>query len=613
MMGEARLMSDHSTAGSAGASRSAKDGVGRLQVFAGVLLAVTLGLNGPARAQTDERLRAVAEEYWQAYLQRNPEFATRIGDDRFNASLPDLSLHARRQWEERLRQFQAALRRTDRRRLSTGDRLDLELLERRLASEQLKVAAEDPFALLEPFSGPHLELSLLSVYQPFRDLGDYQAYIARLRAFPEQTQQAINTMRSGMIIDHTAPRVIVEKVIPQLKAQLVTDVTRSELYRAPAMKAEFLSEAQRTEVMAELAEVIRGDIIPAYWRLLAFVEDEYLPYCRETIGLGALPNGDRRYRALASHHTTLRLDPLEIHEIGLKEVERIRKEMEGVQTRIGFAGSLTQFLDHMRNDPKHRATSAEQLLQQYRAVLERTKPLMSRLFETLPKADCVVKEREWFCATSAPMAYYDAPPQDGSRPGYFYINTCAPKKRTLFLAEALTYYEALPGHHIQLARVRENNDLPAFRRYAPITAYEEGWALYAAGLGKEIGGYRDPVQEFGRLNFEMWQACRLVVDTGIHLKGWTRGQALGYLMDHTAFTPYEMEIEVDRCICGPARALGCKMGELTFREMRRKAEQTLGDEFDLRVFHDALLSAGPMPLDVFEHRMDQWMVRQKQE
>ncbi|UCF32971.1 MAG: DUF885 domain-containing protein [Phycisphaerales bacterium] len=606
-------MSAHTMEGSAGPPPPAKDGVGRLPVFAGLVLAVTMVLNGPAKAQTDERLRAIGEAYWEAYLQRNPTFATRIGDDRFNASLPDLSVDARRQWEGRLGEFQGTLWRIDRSRLSKEDGLNLELLERSVASEQLKVAAEDPYALLEPLSGPHLGLPLVSVYQPFRDLADYQAYVARLRAFPEQARQVINTLRSGMTIGHTTPRVVVEKVIPQLRAQLVADVTRSELYRAPAMKAKFLSDAQQTEVMADLAEVILGNVMPAYWRLLAFVEDEYLPYCRETIGFGALPNGDRRYRALASHHTTLRVDPLEIHEIGLKEVERIRKEMEGIQARIGFAGSLPQFLDHMRNDPRHRAMSAEQLMQQYGAVLERTKPLMSRLFETLPKADCMVKEMEWFRASSAPMAYYDPPPEDGSRSAYFYINTSAPQERTLFSAEALTYHEALPGHHIQFARVREMNNLPAFRRYARITAYEEGWALYAEGLGKEIGGYQDPDQEFGRLNFEMWRACRLVVDTGIHLKGWTRDRALGYLMDHTAFTPYEVETEVDRYICWPAQALGYKMGELAFREMRRKAEQTLGDAFDLRAFHEALLSAGPMPLDLLERRMNQWIARQKQE
>jgi uncharacterized protein (DUF885 family) len=610
-MGETRLRSDYSLQGSVGTSRP--DAVGRLPILAGVILAVNMGLNGPAGAQTDERLRAVAETYWEAYLQYNPVFATRIGDDRFNASLPDMSLDSRRQWEGRLRALQGTLRRIDRRRLSKEDGLNLELLERGLASEQLEVAAEDPFALLEPFSGPHLDLPLASVYQPFRDLGDYQAYIARLRAFSEQTQQVINTMRSGMTIGRTAPRLIVEKVIPQLRAQLVADVTRSELYRTPAMKAKFLSDAQQTEVMADLAEVLRGDVIPAYWRLLAFVEDEYLPYARETVGMGALPNGDRRYRALASHHTTRRVDPLEIHEIGLKEVERIQKEMEAIQGRFGFAGSLPQFLDYMRNNPEYRATSAEQLLQRYGAVLERTKPLMPRLFETLPKAECVVKAMEPFRAASAPMACYDPPPEDGSRPAYFYVNTYAPKERTLFCAEALTYYEALPGHHIQLGLLRERDDLPPFRRYARVTAYEEGWALYAAGLGEEFGGYQDPVQEFGRLNFEMWQACRLVVDTGIHLKGWTRGQALGYLTDHTAFTPRELETEVDRCICRPAQALGCKMGELTFREIRRKAELTLGDEFDVRSFHDALLSLGPMPLDILERRMDQWMLRHTRE
>ena len=581
--------------------------IARIAVIAAVVLVPAATL----RAQADSGLRDLAEQYWEAYLQRYPSFATSIGDYRYNDRLDDLSADGARQWQARVQDLKQRLRRIQPGRLCQEDRLTLDLLDQTFAFELLRVAAEDRLTPLEPLHGPHLRLPLLLLSQPFRNVRDYRDYIARLRAFPPQVDQIIINLRHGSALGDTSPRIIIEKVIPQVCAHLVADVTESVFYRTPIAQASVLSREDRRAVVDDLADAISGEVIPAYWQLLAFVEDQYLPTCRTTVGLSALPKGDRCYAALAFLHTTLRTSPQRIHEIGLEEVARIREEMTRVKTLIGFEGSLGEFLEHLRSDPKYRAGSAEELLQTYQAILDRTKPLMSRLFNRLPQADCVMKELESYRVASAPMAYYNAAPKDGSRSGYFYINTYAPRARVLFCAEALTYHEAIPGHHLQFSLARENKDLPKFRRYARITAYEEGWALYAEGLGKEIGGYQDPYQEFGRLNFQMWRACRLVVDTGIHLMGWTRARAIDYLLSNTALPRLDLEAEVDRYIVWPGQALGYKLGELKIRAIREKAERELGARFDLRAFHDEILSGGPVPLTVLEQIMDRWIAARR--
>jgi prolyl oligopeptidase len=296
--------------------------------------------------------------------------------------------------------------------------------------------------------------------------------------------------------------------------------------------------------------------------------------------------------------------------LGLAEVARIRSEMAKVQAEIAFTGTLHDFVEHMRTDPRHRFTTSEELVAAADALLQRTKPLLPTLFGRLPKADCVMREIESFRAPSSPVAYYNPSPEDGIRPGYYYINTCAPKQRLRFTLEALTYHEAVPGHHLQMALDQENTALPKFRRYGHYTAYVEGWALYAEKLGYELGGYRDSYARFGQLTFEMWRACRLVVDTGLHDKGWSRQQAIDYLSEHVSLAPIDIEAEVDRYISWPAQALAYKIGELRVTQLRREAEEQLGDRFDVRAFHDALLSGGAMPIDTLEKRMREWIAAQ---
>ena len=579
-----------------------------------VLIAVSMFslISATTLAQSNDALRRLSDRYWESLMQRSPTWATSIGDYRYNDRLKDLSERGRKRWSATLNGFLKDVERLPAKSLSTDDRLTRDLLERAIRDELLRLACHLYYVPLEPFSGPQVRLPLLLVSQPFRNRDDFQAYIARLRAFPAYITDVINNARTGVRRKWVSPCVIVEKVLPQIRAHLVADVTKSEFYKS-VERAGALSEGDRARIVAEITDTIAADVIPAYLQLLGFVEDEYLPLCRSTVGLSSLPSGDKIYEALAYLNTTVRMKPQEIHELGLAEVARIRGEMEKVRAEVGYEGSLDAFITHMRTDPTYRFTSAEELFKAADALLNRTKPLMSKLFGRLPKADCVMKEIESFRAAAAPVAYYGPTPEDGSRPGYYYINTYAPKERLRFTLEALTYHEAIPGHHLEGALSQESESIPKFRRYGNFTAYGEGWALYAEKLGYDIGGYRDPYSRFGQLTFEMWRACRLVVDTGIHFKAWTRQQAIDYMAANASLVLHDIEAEIDRYIAWPGQALGYKVGEIKILELRQEAEKRLGDKFDLRAFHDALLADGAMPIDILETRMREWISSQVKE
>ncbi len=577
------------------------------------------GEGDPTWQGGDGGVQKLAEKYWDALMERRPTWATSLGDYRFNDRLEDVSEESREQWTLRLRALLAEANRISAAGLPPADRLTRELLIRAIRDALLELNCRRHHTPLNPLSGPHIEFPLLLVSQPFRDAADFRNYTVRLRAFPKQVTDHITNMRAGITRGLVHPRVIIEKVIPQIRNHIVQDATRSEFYKpavrpvAPLVNRGLwaLGETERKAVTAELVSAIKSDVIPAYLQLLAFVEDEYLPQCRQTVGIGSVPNGLKVYDALVYLNTTVRRSPDEIHELGLAEVARIRLEMGKVQQTVGFAGSLDAFIVHMRTDPRYRFATAAELVAAGNEILQRTKSNLSTLFSNLPRADCVMKEIESFRAAASPVAYYNPPPEDGSRPGYYYINTSAPQERLRFTLEALTYHEAVPGHHLQIALDQENTDLPKFRRYGGFTAYVEGWALYAEQLGYEIGGYKDPYQRFGQLTLEMWRACRLVVDTGLHTKGWSRKQAIDYLAGNTSLTLIDIEAEVDRYICWPGQALGYKIGELAISQLRRFGEQQLGRRFDLRAFHDALLAGGAMPIDMLEQRMRTWITARK--
>lgn len=532
-----------------------------------------------------------------------------MGDYRFNDRLEDVSEAGRTKWTKALDGLLKDLAKLSKDKMSADDKFTRALLERALRDDLLKHECGEYYMPLNPLNGPHIDLPLLLVSQPFRNAEDYRAYAARLRAFPQLVTDHITNMRTGMALGRISPRAVIEKIVPQIRTHLISDPTATEFYK-PVKNAGTLSEADREQVTKEIKDAISSSVLPGYLQLLAFVEDEYLPRCRETVGIGSFKHGQEIYEQLAYLNTTVRLKPEAIHELGMSEVARIRGEMEKIRQEVKFEGSLDDFLGHMRTDPKYRFTSGEELYKAAEDILNRSKPLMAKLFGRLPKADCVMKEMESFRAASSPVAYYNPTPEDGSRPGYYYINLYAPQERLRFTLEALSYHEAVPGHHLQMALDQENKDLPKFRRYGGYTAYIEGWALYSEKLGYEIGGYTDPYSKFGQLTFEMWRACRLVVDTGMHAKGWTRQQAIDFMAKNTSLALVDIQNEIDRYISWPGQALGYKVGDIRIVNLRKEAEQKLGSKFDVKAFHDTLLGSGAMPIDMLEARMREWMAKQ---
>jgi len=561
----------------------------------------------PALAQTDPTLKALCDRYWEALVEHNPTWATDIGDYRYNDKLPDLSDAARLNFDEVLKGFLVEAKAIHAGKLSEPDRLTCDLLERALG-DALKENAwkRSQYLPLEPLGGPHLGLPLILVSQPFRNANDYTTYTVRLNAFPKYIDDLITNLRKGVSLGLTAPRVPIEKTIPQVRLHVVDDVTQSEFYK-PIRTADAISEAERKAAEQGIADAIRNSVVPSYKKLAEFVEKEYLPTTRDAVGIGAVRGGDKIYAELAELSATVPVIPEEVHKLGLSEVARIRAEMAKIQKEVSYPGMLDDFLTYMRTDSKFRFTSGEELYAAAGAILERAKSQMPRLFNRIPKADCVMKEIEAFRAPASPVAYYGPCPEDFSRPGYYYINLYKPQERLRFTLEALSYHESVPGHHFQIALDQENKDLPKFRRYGGYTAYVEGWALYTEKLGYEIGGYADPYSRFGQLTFEMWRACRLVVDTGMHTKGWSRQRAIDFMSANTSLALVDIENEIDRYISWPGQAIAYKIGELRILNLRKQAEKTLGSKFDLKAFHDSLLSGGAMPIDVLENRMRYWM------
>lgn len=557
-------------------------------------------------ARQESTVDRIGQSYWEDRLKRFPTYATQIGDHRYDDRLADLSSEAVNDWTRAQKGYLKQLERIDEQSLDRGERLSALILKRQLADSLLSASCELHLMPLNHQSGLHLQFPLLLVSHPFETYDDYRNYIARLHAFAPQVDQVIANCVTGMNRGMVSPRVIIEKVVPQLRMHIV-NIDDSEFVR-PLEKLPYgLTAGQRAEINRDVRSTVEKSVIPAYRKLLAFVELEYLPACRESVGIGALAGGNAMYDKLAKVHTTTDMTVDEIHQTGLAEIKRIRAAMLDVAHQMGFEGDVESFIDYMRSEPRFKAKSREALLSGFRDILARTVTQMPTLFGRLPKAPCEVKEMEAFRAASAPAAYAWPPPADGSHPGYFYVNTYKATERPTYTMEALTYHESYPGHHLQLTLDQENDAIPVYRRYGDFTAYIEGWGLYSESLGAEIGGYQTPESRFGRLTYDAWRAARLVVDTGLHRYGWSRQKAIDYMKRNTGLSEVNIESEVDRYIAWPGQALAYKIGELTIHRIRRDAESRLGSQFDIRAFHDELLSEGAMPLSVLESRMQKWV------
>ena len=551
-------------------------------------------------------LNHLYEDYWEFILHESPTYATYLGDHRYDNRLDDVSADAYHKRIDRLREYLGQLR-SLRRPTGQADRLNYDLFQRELAL-QIEGAKYEPY--LTPISqqtGPHIDLPQLITFHPYTTRQDFDNYISRLRQFPRVFDQTIANLKTGIEKKIVQPRVVVEKIIPQLETQVVAAPDKSELHKPIDEIPSSIGADDAHRVAKELDEEITSSVVPAYTKLLKFVKEEYLPKSRTNPGIWSLPKGKAMYDYAIRYHTTTNLTPARIHRIGKRELVRINREIRAILRKAQFKGTLQQYNETLRNDKSNFYATGQDLLDGFKRILKQMDAKLSLLFGRLPESEYGFREIEEFRADAAPAAYYYLPPEDRSRPGYFYVNTYKPETRPKYTMEALAYHEAVPGHHLQLALQQELRDLPKFRRNGGYTAFIEGWALYAERLGKEIGFYKDMLSDFGRLTQEAWRAARLVVDTGIHSMKWTREQAIRFLKENTATTEQDIVSEVDRYIAWPGQALAYKIGEMKIRELRAKVEKKQKRKFEIRRFHDELLNDGALPLDLLAKKMTSWL------
>ena len=561
------------------------------------------------------QLEQLYADYWEASLKCSPLRATQVGDTRFNDLLPNTFTQKYR--DEGLafaKQWLAKAEKIDSSGLSGQALLSYNIFVRDLKSNIEGERFQDwkmPLNQFRNVAGNFAQLGSGTAAQPFKTVKDYDNWLARASRLPELMTTMQGNMRTGMKDGLVQPKVLMLKVLPQLDA-LIKDKPEDTIFWKPVANfPKDFSDADKARLTAAFRSLIAEKLMPSYRELRAFVANDYMPACRDTVALSALPDGEAWYAYRARMSTTTDLTPAQIHNIGLAEVARIQSEMDKVIAQAGFKGNRKEFFDFVGSDKQFEFKTEEDLLVAYRALEAKVNRKVPELFTLLPKAAFEIRPVEAFRAQSSAGGSYNRPSEDGSRPGIFYVNTYDLPSRKTWDAESLFLHEAIPGHHFQLALQQELTGLPKFRRFGGETAFSEGWGLYAESLGKELGVYTDPYQYFGRLQAELWRAIRLVVDTGLHSKGWTREQVIAYMKDNSATNDTEAVSETERYIAIPGQALAYKIGELKIKELRAKAEKELGGQFDTRGFHAEVLKDGSVPLDVLEAKIDAWISSRK--
>jgi uncharacterized protein (DUF885 family) len=555
-------------------------------------------------------LNAIFTDYWEDQLKHEPEFASSIGDNRYNDQLRDYSVQAYNESLSRERGFLSRLAEVDTAGMSTQEQLSKDLLVRELILNQQEARFKPWEMPVTQFDGLQLSLPQLVPRLTFNSVKDYDDYIARLKKVPLAFQQITDDMSIGMDDHREPPAYLMEKALAQVNAIAIQKPEDGPFTQPLKKFPASVSATQQERIKQELLAAIAGQVAPAYVRFGKFLKAQYIPGGRNDPGIWALPDGDAYYRFRVKQSTTTDLTPEQIHQIGVEQVKHDEDQLLAIAHKLGFA-DIKALQNAATHDPKLFPTSKEQLLDAYRGYLDRMRPKLPQLFGRLPKATLVVMPVPAYSEKDQAAAYYEHGSPDGSRPGMVYVNTYQFESRSLADVEDRAYHEGLPGHHLQISIAQELTDVPDFRKYLGYTAYSEGWGLYAEQLGKDVGFYQDPYSDYGRLEGDIWRAIRLVVDTGVHSKHWTRQQMVDYFHDHSAVEESGVQAEVDRYIAWPAQALGYKVGQLKFLELRAKAQQALGDKFNLSAFHDEVLDSGALPLDTLEQRVDSWIAQQK--
>jgi uncharacterized protein (DUF885 family) len=562
-------------------------------------------------AEADGEFSTLVDEIWEWNMRESPLFATSVGDHRFNDRLPKVSVADSRRRDEDTRKFLARLESIERDELSRGEQVNYDILGRQLRDDVAEFKFQTHLIPITHRSGFHVEFPELRREAPLVTTKDFENYIARLQGFDDYAAGHIELLRAGIEAEKTLPAEIMGGWEPAVETHIVEEPQRSLLYEPLEKLPPTVAEDEHERLREAAREAIAESVVPGYRRFRDFMRDEYVPRTRGSISASALPDGRDFYRFRVRRFTTLDLTPDEVHQLGLNEVKRIRGEMEEIIRRVEFDGDFAAFVEHLRTEPKFYAETPEELMKEAAAILKRMDGELPLLFGRMPRMPYGLRPVPDYIAPRTTSAYYQRPTGDGTRAGFFYLNTYNLKSRPLFALEALALHEAVPGHHLQLAIQQELEDLPNFRRFSGETAFIEGWALYAERLGLEAGFYTDPYSDFGRLSMEMWRACRLVVDTGIHWLDWSRPKAIAFMQENSAQSLHNIEAEVDRYIGWPGQALAYKIGELKIRELRILAEEELGERFDVRKFHDVVLSGGAVPLDLLEASVKEWIAEQK--
>ncbi|MGD0444736.1 MAG: DUF885 domain-containing protein [Edaphobacter sp.] len=578
-------------------------------VFLGALRAQTPAPETAPVAARSKALSTLLADIWQDRLKHSPEFASTIGDKRYNDQLTDYSPKEVNAELARGADYIQRLGAIDTTGLSDQEKLSAELMMRALVEAQQGAKFKEWEMPVNPIYGFQTSMPNLVGQLQFDMVKDYDDYIERLKKLPAAFSQVMTNMQLGEDEGRMPPKDSLEKALAQTQG-MASQKAEESVFAQPLKKfPKTIPAADQKRIAADLIAAIQTQVLPSYQRFAKFMAVQYVPYGRKDPGVWAMPEGDAYYAFRIRQITTLDKTAAEIHRIGLDEVKRDEAEMLAIVHQLGFA-DLKSFRAALAANPKEHPQSKEALLDTYKGYIAQMQPRLPELFGRLPKAPLIVAVMPSFAEKDSPMAYYNEGTADGSRPGRVDVNLYNFAERSLTTVESVSYHEGVPGHHLQISIAQELTGLPEFRKYEEYTAFVEGWALYSERLGKEIGFYKDPYSDYGRLDNDMWRAIRLVVDTGVHSQHWTRQQMVDYFHDHSALDETNIQSEVDRYIAWPAQALGYKMGQLKILELRDKAKTALGPKFDLKAFHDEVLDSGALPLDVLQQRVDAWIASQ---
>jgi len=572
---------------------------------------LTPGPGAPASlADRRQALNALFHDYWEDRLKHDPEFASEIGDLRYNDQVSDYSVAAYNDEIAREQRFELRVAAIDPTGFTDQEKISQDLLLRQFDLDQEAAEFKEWEMPVNQMGGIYADYPQIVAELSFNTVKDYDDWIARMHAIPHAFDQVTTNMSIGMDDHRVPPKYLLQKTLDQVK-QLASQKPEDSPLALPLKKfPASISASEQARIKSEMLDAISKEVLPAYLRFARFLEVSYIPAGRDLPGITALPDGAKYYQFLIKRTTTTNLTAAQIHQIGLDEVGKDEAEMLAIAQKLGFK-DLASFRASLKTNPDEHPASADALIAAYKGYLGPMQAKLPQLFGTLPKAPFEVTSVPDYLAKTAPPAYYESGTPDGSRPGRLFIDTYDATHRNLYGVESIAYHEGIPGHHLQISIAQEMTGIPEFRKFEGYTAYVEGWAFYSEHLGKDVGLYQDPYSDYGRLENDVWRAIRLVVDTGVHSQGWTREQMVQYFRDHSNIDEPSIQSEVDRYIAWPSQALAYKIGQLKILELRDRAKKALGDKFDIRAFHDQVIDSGALPLDVLDQRIDAWIASQK--